>query len=359
MKLRVINAGITSPLYSQAIYHGIAGQMQAKDDPVLVLVQPDKPYVCIGLHQKLKGEIDVEYCAQNNIDVIRRHIGGGAVLLDTDQLFFHYIFPKEKAPNQPSLLYPYLLQPVLHTYHHFGIPASLKSLNDIHVINKKIGGTGAGSINNATVLVGSFLFDFNYHLMAQCVHAESPLFRNAFKSILEENITTIKAQITDVPSIENVVNVFSENTEKLLEVSLIRSTLTPRETEAISLAENELMDDEWLNIESNKLVSNGLKVSAGVYLLEQNTNFCDSLLTIRMKYENKSIHTLWLESETPRIQASLIFICTDINTAKPSIDFDSIYEITLKATSKLSVIDEENTAFLTQAIYALGNINEY
>jgi len=359
LKLRVIKAGNVSPLYSQAIYHGIAEQMRVDDEPVLVILQPTKPYICIGLHQHLEAEVDIDFCKENNIPVLRRHVGGGTVLLDENQVFFQYIFPKAKAPNQAKLLYPFLLQPVLQTYQHFGIAASLKSLNDIQANNQKIGGTGAGTINNATVLVGSFLYDFAYRLMSQCIKSPSESFARGLETLLKQQITTINSLLPGPPSVVELINIYLKNIPDSLNVDIEESTLTTRETDAIYEAEEDLMDEEWLKIDGKKLVSNGLKIAAGIYLLEQTLPFCGSPLNIRIKFEEKAIHTTWLKSEKPALQESLNTICKSMNIIKPSVAYDDIHEITLKAVSQLNVFSVTEIENLARAIFELADFSEY
>ena len=152
---------------------------------------------------------------------------------------------------------------------------------------------------------------------------------------------------------------FLQNTEKLLEVDLVTNELTVQECDAITAAEKELMGDEWLNVESKKLVTNGLKISSGIYLLEQSVEFCGSQLTIRIKYEEKTIHTIWLESENPKIQASLIFACNELNIVKPSVNYDTIHKITINAVSRLSALEQDDVVNLSNAIYELANFTEY
>ena len=359
MNIRVINAGFVTPVYSQAIYHGIAEQMQADDCPVLVIMQPDKPYICIGLHQQLDEEVDLIFCEKNEIQVLRRHIGGGTVLLDENQLFFQYIFPKAKAPNRPGELYPYLLNPILHTYHHFGIPALLKSTNDIQVSNKKIGGTGAGTINNATVLVGSFMYDFNYHLMSQCIKAPSENFRASLEGILEQSITTMKAQLTKTPPVDALTEIFLANVADTIDYEIEHVNLTQREVEAIRIAEQEQLEEEWLYIDAKKLIRNGLKIAAGVYLLETTFSFCDNPLTIRIKYDERSLQNIWLESPSPRIQAAMIFVATELNITKPKVDQQIIYETIIKVTSQNSSLNDSDIEILSKKIVELATFTEY
>ena len=76
---------------SQLIYHSLA--LLGRE--ALSLVSPASPYVCIGYHQDVEQEVDLEFCSRNNIPVFRREVGGGAVFLDGQQLFFQLILKRE------------------------------------------------------------------------------------------------------------------------------------------------------------------------------------------------------------------------------------------------------------------------
>jgi lipoate-protein ligase A len=76
---------------TQLIYHSLA--LQGRE--ALCLVSPATPYVCIGYHQDVKQEVDLEFCHLNNIPIFRREVGGGAVFLDGNQLFFHVILSRD------------------------------------------------------------------------------------------------------------------------------------------------------------------------------------------------------------------------------------------------------------------------
>ena len=82
MRLRVLDFGFVSALRSQAVYHGVADTITPDGEPVLTLVNPDTPYVCVGVHQEIGKEVDEAFCAANGLPVYRRHVGGGAVYLD-------------------------------------------------------------------------------------------------------------------------------------------------------------------------------------------------------------------------------------------------------------------------------------
>ena len=153
MRSRVLDFGLVSAMRSQAVYHGLAKTMTAHSDPILALASPLTPYVCVGMHQDIAKEVDEAFCAEQGLPIYRRHVGGGAVYLDQNQLFTHFIYPRSKAPDRAAALYPMFIEPVVRTYREMGIPAAYRPVNDIHVDGRKIGGTGAATIGNATVMV--------------------------------------------------------------------------------------------------------------------------------------------------------------------------------------------------------------
>ncbi len=200
MRLRVLDFGTVSPIRSQAIFHGLSFNMAEDDDPILCLCSPDAPYVSVGMHQEIALEVDEDYCQQNNLSIYRRHVGGGAVYLDHNQLFTHFIYPQKKAPEYAVNLYPLFIEPVVRTYQDLGVDAQYRPVNDIHVNGRKIGGTGAASIGDATVMAGSFMFDFDTEKMSKCLKVPSEKFRDKLKSGLDDYMTTIAKELEVAPS---------------------------------------------------------------------------------------------------------------------------------------------------------------
>ena len=93
---RLIDLGLTLPLKAQAFYEAIATAVDRNVSPnTIILCQPSKPYACLGFHQILEKEIDVEYCRSKNLQIIRRSQGGGATYLDSNQVFYQVVARKE------------------------------------------------------------------------------------------------------------------------------------------------------------------------------------------------------------------------------------------------------------------------
>jgi len=297
MRLRVLDFGYVPALRSQAVYHGIAAVMKAEDDPVLSLVNPDTPYVCVGMHQEIAKEVDEEFCKAEGLPIIRRHVGGGAVYLDRNQMFTHFIYPRRKAPEFAVNLYPMFIEPVVRTYRDLGIAAEYRPVNDIQVAGRKIGGTGAASIGDATLLVGSFMFDFDTAKMARCLKVPSEKFRDKLKTTLDDYMTTMTKLLPRLPSRDEVKALFLKHCEAALGVTPVEDKPTEAEVAAIDAEEKALSDPAWTYREGRKLVELGVKVSAGTHLTESMHKARGGLIRVHLLARDGRIAELMLSGD--------------------------------------------------------------
>ena len=268
MELRVIDFGQQPALRSQAVYHGIAKTIKADDTPVLTLVNPSSPYVCVGLHQDVGLEVDEEYCRENDLPITRRHVGGGAVFLDQNQMFFHFIYPQAKAPRRVTEIYSFFIEPVIQTYHALGVEATFRPVNDIHVNGRKIGGTGAASVGDATIMVGSFMFDFDVATMARCLKVPSEKFRDKLRQGMADYITTLTRELGTPPQRDVVKQAFMEQIIKHLNVTPVMSEATATELQSIDAYEATLKDPEWTYQKGRRMVEGGVKIAESTHLTQ-------------------------------------------------------------------------------------------
>ena len=280
--LRVIDLGAVPALRSQAVYHGVAAAMAPHADPVLILVGTSEPYVCVGMHQNVDAEVDLEYCAAAGLPVLRRNVGGGAVYLDGGQIFFQFVMPVDRAPRRLEAMYSFFVAPVLDTYHGLGIPARLRPINDIHVNDRKIGGTGAAQIGDATVFVGSFMLDFDTATMARCLKVPSEKFRDKLRSTLQDYITTIRRELGAVPPRDTLTSLFRRHVARHFDAELRSDELRPDERAAVVAWEQKLQTSDWLRQPGTRRVPEGIKITGGLHLGEGIHKAPGGLLRVRL-----------------------------------------------------------------------------
>lgn len=184
---------------TQAIYHALAHNGQEG----LVICRPASPCVCLGLHDDVKQEVNLEYCRDNSLPLIRRDIGGGMVLLAEGQLFFQLVL---RAGNplltgRREQFFTQFLQPAVRTLADFGIRAALKPPADIVVNGRKISGNGAGDINGYAVYTGNILLTFNRQVMTQVFNVPAGRFRAMVGLSLEQYLTTMTDELGYEPDI--------------------------------------------------------------------------------------------------------------------------------------------------------------
>ncbi|MBK1692127.1 lipoate--protein ligase [Ectothiorhodospira mobilis] len=268
MRLRILDLDHQPPHRSQAVYHGIAGALAAGDDPVLTLLNPSDPYVCVGLHQDIAQEVNEAFCREQGLPVIRRRVGGGAVYLDRHQLFFHFIYPAHLAPRRIAEIYGHFTDPVVETYRRLGVDAHFRPVNDIQVNGRKIGGTGAATLGQATIMVGSFLFDFDVDTMARCLRVPSEKFRDKLRQGMNDYITTLSRELEHPPSRGQVIATFLQALRERLGVEPVPDAPTPAEEAAIAEQERTLADPEWTHQKGRRFVEDGVKIAEGTHLAD-------------------------------------------------------------------------------------------
>ena len=268
MSFRVIDAGMVSWLDSQVIYHAVASAMSGTNEPTLTLVNPSKPYICIGYHQELEKEVDVDYCRENGLPITRRQVGGGAVYLDENQLFWHIIVPRSQAPYRIEDVYTRYLAGPVNALRAMGIPAVHRPVNDIQVEGRKIGGTGAASIGDAIVIVGSLIFDFDYETMVRVLKVPSEKFRDKVYQSMREYLTTIRRELgSNAPTWEQGKHMLIEAIAKSLQQDAHLSKLSEREQMEMSAWRETLTSEEWL-YQAGGLRLHGVKIAEGVHVRE-------------------------------------------------------------------------------------------
>jgi lipoate-protein ligase A len=283
--MRLYNLGKVPWQESQLIYHALA----ELGWEALSLVSPATPYVCIGFHQDVEQEVDLDYCNASSIPVFRRDVGGGAVYLDGEQLFFQLILHKDhpEVPKNKEVFYRKFLQPIINVYRRIGIPATYKPVNDVLAGTKKISGTGVGEIGECIVFVGNLIVDFNYEEMSKVLKVPDEKFRDKIHKTLKDNLTTIRRELGEEASRwdEGTLNgLMAEEFQEIL------GPMTLCEKDSVLQAKMDelgahLMSEEWLFQKGKTIPGREVKIRAGLNVIRKAHKAPGGL--IRADYEVK------------------------------------------------------------------------
>ena len=296
MRVRLLDLGAVPYLESQTIYHAVAHAMDEGDPDTISLMTPDRPYVCIGFHQEMDKEIDLDYCRAQAIPVLRREVGGGAVYLDGGQLFVHFIFHRERLPRQVEEVFKLFIRPIVETYRAIGIEASHRPLNDIVVGARKIGGTGIAAIGEAMVVAGSVMFDFDTQTMARALKVSSEKMRDKVYQSLQEYMTTIRRELPEPPPRDEVKALLARKFAETLGVALEPGELTAKERRAVTSLNRRFTSPRWLR-QKGGLTRRGITIGAGVRVAEAEHKAAGGLIRATARLRDDSIDSLSLSGD--------------------------------------------------------------
>lgn len=267
MTVRLHDAGTVSHLRSQTLYHGLAHARTEATPDTVVLATPREPYVCIGFHQDLEREVDLEFCRERDVPVLRRETGGGAVYLDRDQLFVQWVMGASSLPARTGERFELFCRPLVATYRELGIEARFHPVNDVQVGGRKIAGTGAAHIGNAEVLVGNLILDFDTETMARVPRAPSAAFRDQLGRSLRRYMTSMRAELGTAPDAREVAELYVQKCAEALGRELAPGALTRPELAAIEEADRRLGSEAFL-CRAGGLRRRGVKIHEDVSVVE-------------------------------------------------------------------------------------------
>lgn len=295
LKARLLDLGVVDPRRSLAGFHAVARSGEAP--PTLVLVQPERPFISIGYHQEAEREIDLAFCREAGLPVYRRQVGGGAVLLDRGQVFFHLLLPEKMAPLRVEERYRLYTEPALRTYREFGVPAEFRPVNDLVVGERKIGGTGGATLEGTAVFVGSIILEFDAETMARALRVPDEKMRDKVHRNLLTYVTSLRRElgrpVEPAAVKESLVRHFGE----VLGLEFTPGTFTSAEERLLAEVEAELESPEWLHLVRLPERPWGVKISGEVYLRENLLKAPGGLLRVTARLREGRLEDVLLSGD--------------------------------------------------------------
>jgi len=310
-RIRLLDLGEVPPVRSQTCYHAAAYCLRAGAPETIILVSPARPYVCIGYHQDLDKEVDVEFCRTRDLPVYRREVGGGAVYLDRAQRFSQWIFRPENLPAEAGERFRLYIEPLVGTYRDLGVPAEHRPVNDVHVRGRKIGGTGAARIGEAEVLVGSFMFDFDKAAMARVLKVSSEKMRDKVVQGLRDYMTTLRDELGIRPERGRVADLYVRRCAEALGAEIVPGDWSREEEAKAAELDGLFASPEWLD-QKGAFRRPGIRIHEGVRVHESALKAPGGLIRVTVRVRENLIDDLSVSGDFTVLPRSAV---PDIETA--------------------------------------------
>jgi len=145
-----------------------AALIECSHEPVLRLYTWKPSAVSIGYFQSITEEVNVEFCRDNGIDIVRRMTGGGAVFHDEHgEVTYSFLCPlddwrniaKQHGKNGDNVreTYDLVCNGIVLALKGLGLNAAFRGINDVEVNGKKISGSAQTRKRNMLLQHGTLI----------------------------------------------------------------------------------------------------------------------------------------------------------------------------------------------------------
>lgn len=180
------NEGITDPYINLAIEEYVLNNFGENDTYLLFYI--NKPSIIIGRNQNSIEEINTKYVDENNIKVVRRLSGGGAVYHDEGNLNFSFI---TKDDGESFHNFQKFTQPVVEALHDLGVPAELSGRNDLLSEGRKISGNAQFTTKGRMFSHGTLMFNSEIENVVAALNVSA-------EKIKSKGIKSIRSRVANI-----------------------------------------------------------------------------------------------------------------------------------------------------------------
>ena len=215
------------PQYNLALEEYVFTKLDQFDDIFLLWI--NEPSIIVGKNQNTIEEINLDYIKENNINVVRRLSGGGAVYHDLGNLNYTIT---SKNNNKVAFNFETFSKPVIEVLGELGIKAEFTGRNDILIDGKKFCGNAQYMSKDKVLHHGSMLFDVDMTVLGDALKVSKD-------KIESKGIKSVRSRVT------NIV----EHLEEKIDVEGFKQILLDHMKKTEDMEEYVLTDEDKRNIE--------------------------------------------------------------------------------------------------------------
>lgn len=123
------------------------------------------PTVIIGRNQDLEAEVNLEYCSQNGVEVVRRRSGGGCVYSDKGNMMISCVSRRGDVAD----IFEEYLDAIVACLRSLGMDACKSGRNDVMVGDRKVSGNAFQMLPDRSIVHGTMLYDTDFDALETAI----------------------------------------------------------------------------------------------------------------------------------------------------------------------------------------------
>ena len=128
-------------------------------------VWQSEPTVIYGRNQILENEVNMTYCQEHEVEVVRRKSGGGCVYSDKGNIMISYISERGVV----SEVFERYLDALVGFLRVHGVPAERSGRNDVLVNGRKVSGNAFHQLPDMSIVHGTLLYSTDFDALEQAL----------------------------------------------------------------------------------------------------------------------------------------------------------------------------------------------
>jgi len=202
----------------------------------------NSPAIIVGKHQNTLAEINYDYVKENNIKVVRRMTGGGAVFHDLGNVNFTFI---ETGESEKLVDFRKYVQPILDILLKLGVNAKFEGRNDLTIDGKKFSGNAEHVYKNRILHHGTILFSAKMSDLTQALNVKDVKYTDKAVKSVRSRVTNVSEHLHTPLTVLEFINLVFNHILEMYEDAQIYE-ITDEDIQKINqLVENKYSTWEW------------------------------------------------------------------------------------------------------------------
>lgn len=151
-----------------------------------------EPTVIIGRNQDLEAEVNIQYCNDHGVHIVRRKSGGGCVYSDLGNIMISYVSRR----GDVSAVFDRYLSELTACLVSLGLRAEKSGRNDILVDGRKVSGNAFHQMPDRSVVHGTLLYDTDMDALETAI-------RPPVEKLQRHGVPSVRQRVRNIADLVN------------------------------------------------------------------------------------------------------------------------------------------------------------